>query len=84
MDWNTFSSKKSNCSISSPVIDHEEMFDAGGYIRLVLKSPQFELILAKGEDQDQNKSQKITNYRSLFLRSRIIRVLRRKWLISAP
>jgi hypothetical protein len=60
------------------------MFDAGGYIRLVLKSPQFELILAKGEDQDQNKSQKITNYRSLFLRSRIIRVLRRKWLISAP
>jgi hypothetical protein len=40
------------------------------------KSPQFRLVLAKGEDQDQARSRKITNYRSLFLRSRIIKVFR--------
>ena len=41
------------------------------------KSPQFRNILVKGEDQYRSRSQKIANYRSLFLRSRIIRVFRR-------
>jgi len=54
--------------------------DAGRDIRVVDKSPQFRLLLANGEDRDHSRSWKIANYRSLFLRSRIIRVFRRKWL----
>ena len=44
----------------------------------VVKSPQFRLILAKRGDQDRGRSQEIVNYRSLLLRSRIIRVFQRK------
>lgn len=39
---------------------------SGRYIRLVIKSPQFRLILAKEDDQDCSRSQEIANYRSLF------------------
>jgi hypothetical protein len=35
-------------------------------IRLVIKSPQFGLILAKGADQDQGRSQETANYQSPF------------------
>jgi hypothetical protein len=31
---------------------------SGRYIRIVIKSPQFRFILAKGEDRDQDRSQK--------------------------
>ena len=56
---------------------------SGRYIRFVVKSPQFGLILAKGVYQDQGRSQEIANYRSLFLRFRIIRVFRRNGLITS-
>jgi len=54
--------------------------DGVGYIRVVIKSPQFRLSLAKRAGQDHSRSREIANYRSLFLKSRIIRVFRRKWL----
>jgi len=49
-----------------------------------VKSPQFRLILAKGDDQDRCRSHKIANYRSLFLKYRIFRVFWRKWLDYKP
>jgi hypothetical protein len=54
--------------------------DIRGYIRLVMKSPQFRLILTIRSDQDHSRSQEIVNYRSLFLGSWIFRVYRKKWL----
>jgi hypothetical protein len=36
-------------------------------IRLVIKSPQFGIILSKGADQDQERSQETAKYQSLFL-----------------
>jgi hypothetical protein len=44
----------------------------------------FRLVLAKEEDRDRNSSRKITNYGPLFLKSRIIRVFRRKRLDFEP
>jgi hypothetical protein len=54
--------------------------DIRGYIRLVMKSPQFRLILTIRSDQDHSRPQEIVNYRSLFLGSWIFRVYRKKWL----
>jgi len=58
--------------------------DGVGCIPVVIKSPHFGLVLAKGEDEDSGRSQEIANYRSLFLRSRIIRVFWRNWLDYEP
>jgi hypothetical protein len=41
--------------------------DAGRYIQVVVKSPHFRLILAKGEDRDRTRSQEIANSRFIFL-----------------
>ena len=63
----------------TPVLrDWDFGIDGGRYIRFVIKSSQLRLILVKGEDKDQGRSQEIANYRSLFLRSWIIRFFRRK------
>jgi hypothetical protein len=43
------------------------MIDEGRDIRLVIKSPHFGLILAKGAERDPGSSREIANYKSLFL-----------------
>ena len=58
--------------------------DGGRYIQPVVKSSHFSPILAKGRDLDKGRSQEIAIYRSLFLKSWIIRVFRRKWLEYEP
>ena len=52
--------------------------EAGRHILLAVKSPQFGLILPKGGDQDRSRSREIANYRSLFLKYRVIMVFIRK------
>ena len=44
----------------------------------------FGLVLAKEEDRDRTRSRKIANLQIIFLKSRIIRVFRRKWLVFEP
>ena len=79
MDWSRGKGKK-GCFGGSEFF----RIDAGRDIRTTIKSPQFRLILAKEEDLDHDRSRQIANYRSLFLKSRILEDFRRKWLDYVP